>query len=66
MDVVHEPKRAIGNARCYGKGQGILVDKIEKNPKLGKSKSKIARKKKAAKKLLKNSSKKREKEAGVY
>ena len=53
MDAVPEPKRAIINAWCYGKGQIILVDKIEKNLKLGKSKNKIAQKGKAAKKLVK-------------
>ena len=55
MDAVPDPERAIGNARCYGKVQSILVDKIEKNPKLGKSKNKIARKGKDAKNLVKNS-----------
>ena len=57
MDAVPEPKHAIVNALCYGKGQGILVEKIEKNLKLGKIKNIIARKGKAAKKLVKNSSK---------
>ena len=57
MDVVPEPKRAIVNAWCYGKFQSILVEKIEKNPKLGGSKNKIAHKGKAAKKLVKNYSK---------
>ena len=57
MDAVPEPNRAIGNAWCYGIGQSILVDKIKKNPKLGKSKNKIARKGKPANKLVKNSSK---------
>ena len=57
MDGVPDPKRAIGKIWCYGKGQSILVDKIEKNLKLGKSKNKISRKGKAAKKLVKNSSK---------
>ena len=52
-----EPKGNIGNVLCYGKGQSILVYKIDTNPKLGKSKNKIARKGKAAKKLVKNSSK---------
>ena len=54
MDAVPEPERAIGNARCYGKDQSILINKIEENPKLGKSINKIARKGKAAKKLVKN------------
>ena len=57
MDTVPETERAIGNAWYYGKDQSILVDKIKKTPKLGKSKNKIARKGKAAKKLVKNSSK---------
>ena len=57
MDAFPETKHAIGNARCYGKGQSILIDKIEKNLKLVKSKNKIARKGKTAKKLVKNSSK---------
>ena len=57
MDGVLDPKRAIGNARCYGKGQSILIEKIGKNPKLGKSKNKMARKGKSVKKLVKNSSK---------
>ena len=57
MDAVPEPERAIRNARCYGKGQSILVNKIEKNPRLGKIKNRISRKGKAAKKLVKNSSK---------
>ena len=35
MDTVPEPKRAIRNARCYGKAQSILVEK-SKTPKLGK------------------------------
>ena len=41
MAGVPEPKRANASFRCYGKGQIILVNKIEKNPKLGKSKNKI-------------------------
>ena len=57
MDAVPEPECAIRKARCYGKDQSILVEKSGKNPKLGKSKNKIARKGKAAKKLVKNSSK---------
>ena len=31
MSGVTETKRAIVDAQCYGKGQRILVDKIEKN-----------------------------------
>ena len=46
--------------------QSILVDKINKNLKLGKSKNKIARKGKVAKKLVKNSSKTAGKKSGVY
>ena len=57
MDAVPELERAIRNIRCYGKGQSILLDKVEKNPKLGKSKNKIARKGKAENNLVKNSSK---------
>ena len=57
MDAVSDPDGAIGNARCYGKGQSILVNKIKENPKLGKSKNQIARKGKAAKKIIKNPSK---------
>ena len=57
MYAVSEPKCAIVNARCYGKGQSTLVNKIEKNSNLGKGKNKIAQKGKAAKKLVKNSSK---------
>ena len=53
MDAVPDPKGAIRNIRCYSRGQSILVNKIEKNPKLGKSKNKIAQKGKAAKKLVK-------------
>ena len=49
--------RAIVNAWCYGKGQSILVKKIEKTLRLGKSKNRRARKGKSAKKLVKNSSK---------
>ena len=58
MDTVPEPRRATINARCYVKGQNILVDKTEKITKLGKSKNKIARKGNSAKKFIKNSSKK--------
>ena len=57
MDAVPDQESTIGNAWCYGKGQSILIDRIEKNLKLGKSKNKIARKGKAAKKLVKNLSK---------
>ena len=57
MDAVPDPKRAIGNVWCYGKGQIILVDKIKKNPKLGKIKNKIARKGKAENKFVNKSSK---------
>ena len=57
MDAVPEPNRAIENVRCYDKGQSILVEKIDKNPKLGKSKNQIARKGKAAKNIIKNPSK---------
>ena len=31
MDEVPEPERASGSVGCYGKGQSILVKKIEKN-----------------------------------
>ena len=64
MDAVPDPERAIGNAWCYGKGQSILVDKIKKNRKLGKSKNRISRKVKAAKKLVKNSSKTAKRKSG--
>ena len=57
MDRVYEPDHTNGSAWYYGKGKNILVDNIKKNPKLGKSKNIIARKGKAAKKLMKNSSK---------
>ena len=66
MDTVPDPERAIGNVQCYGKGQSILVDKIDKNLKLGKSKNKIARKGKADKKLVNNSSKTAGRKLGVY
>ena len=65
MDGVTEPKLAIRNVWCYGKGQSILVEKIEKIPKLGKSKNKIALKGKAAKKLVKKFSKKPGRKSGV-
>ena len=58
MAGVPDPERANGIVWCCGKGQSILVDKIEKNPKLGKSKNKIAQKGKPSKKLVKNLSKK--------
>ena len=54
MNGVTDPERAIGNVWCYGKVQSILVDKTEKNLKLGKSKNEIERKGKSAKKLVKN------------
>ena len=57
MDGFIEPKGVIGNIWCYGEGQSILVDKIEKNTKLGKSKNKIARKGKSETKLVKSLSK---------
>ena len=57
MDAVPEPERAIGNAQFNGKGHSILVYKIKENLRLGRSKNKIARKGKAAKKIVKNSSK---------
>ena len=55
MDAVPDPESATKNAWCYGKGQSFLVEKIDKNPKLGKTKNKIARKGKASKKIVKNS-----------
>ena len=54
MDAVSEPKRTIRNTWCYGKGQIILVNKIEKNRSWEKVKNKIAPQGKAAKKLVKN------------
>ena len=51
-----EPKRANRSVECYGKDQSILVKKSRKT-KLGKSKNIIARKGKAEKKVVKNSSK---------
>ena len=57
MDAVPEPKHAIGNTRCYGKDQSILVEEIKEKPKLGKSKDKIVWKGKASQKLVKNLSK---------
>ena len=57
MNGVPEPEHVNGNAWCYGKGQSVLVNKVEKNPKLGKSKNRIARKVKAAKNIVKNLSK---------
>ena len=66
MYAVPEPKRVIINAQCYGKGQSMFVDKIEKNPKLGESKNKIARKGKASKKHVNNLSKTAGKKAGAY
>ena len=51
MDAVPEPECAIRNVWCYVKDQIILVDKIEKNPKLGKITNKIARKRNAASRL---------------
>ena len=57
MDAVPELKRAIENPWFCGKGQSILVEKIDKNPKLGEIKNKIVRNGKVAKKLVKNLSK---------
>ena len=57
MAEVPEPERANGSVGCFGKVQSILVNKIGEKPRLGKSKNKLARKGKAAKKLVNNSSK---------
>ena len=57
MDAVPEHQRVIRNAWCHGKGSSILVDKIEKKPKLGKSKNQITQKRNTAKKVVKNFSK---------
>ena len=57
MDAVPDPKRAIGTFGAMAKVKASSLKKLGKNPKLGKSKNKIARKGKAAKKLVNNSSK---------
>ena len=57
MAGVPKPERANQSVGCYGKGQSILVDKIEEKQKLGKSKNKIVRKGKATKKLVNKLSK---------
>ena len=66
MAGVPDPERANGSIWCYGKGKSIIIDKIEKNQNLGKSKNKIAQKGNAAKKLVKNWSKTTGRKLGVY
>ena len=56
MAKVPYPELTNGSIGSYGKFQSILVDSFEKKMKLGKIKSKKARKGKAAQNLVKNSS----------
>ena len=57
MVGVPETECANGSVGFYGKGQSILVKKIKKKTEVGEKKNRIALKGKAAKKLVKNSSK---------
>ena len=65
MDKVPDPEPAIRNFQCNDKGENILVYKIEKKNQVGKTQNELARKGKAAKKLVKNSSKSERRKNGV-
>ena len=65
MAGVYENERANGSVWCYGKGQSILVEKIEKNPKLGKVRTEYHRRERRQRSSCTTHQKQQEEKCGV-